>query len=523
MTSTTVKQRPPSARRLPRLAPVAAALLLAPPCHAGWRFTPAAGLAETYTDNVNLQGPESARSQFVTEATAGFSLAGNSRRLKVAASSQWQAFTYRDSELPNVSHRERGYRANAEGILAEDLLYFDAAASGGAQSVSAFGPRPQSNLYALDNRADIRTWRVSPYLKHRFGSSAQLSLRYTRDAVDTGGARNLSGNSDGSTVTLDLASGPGSRTLGWGLSYRRQDLDTPQTGTSLSQTALGSLSYRLAPHLALTASTGYDRYDYQALNGRSAGRNWSGGFIWTPSQRTRLQASLGRHYVGQTGSLTANHRSRRSVWNINYSDTVTTSRSQFLLPATIDTASMLDRLFMTRIPDPAARQQAVQDYMAETGLPASLAESVNYLTNRYLRQQALRASSAFNWAHSTAVMSLFHTRRTALSSPEGDGALPGGQPASLNDNVVQSGASVQYNYRFSSRSGALVALNAGRTRSLSTGIEDTPRALRIALTRKFGSKLGATVEVRRASGSTGAGTGRTYRENAVSASLAMQL
>jgi uncharacterized protein (PEP-CTERM system associated) len=521
MTITTVK--PAWHARLPRLTPLAAAalLLLAPPSKAEWRFTPSVGLTQTYTDNVSLQPGPSARSQWVTEATPGFSLVGDSRRLKLAATSQWHYFAYRDGGLPNTADRQHQYNLSAQGIVADDLLYVDAAASGGPHSVSAFGPQVTSNLYSLGNRTEIETWRISPYLLHRFGNSATASLRYTRDSVDAG-AHNLFGSSIGDTVAFNLASGPAFHTLGWGLSYQRQDLDNRLAGESSSESALGSLRYRLTPRLALTATLGYDRYDYQALGGRTEGRSWSGGFAWNPSRRTSLEASLGRHYYGNTGSLAATHRSRHSVWSINYGDQVITSRSQLLLPAAIDTADLLDRLFSVTIPDPLARQQAVAAYMLATGLPPSLADNVNYLSNRYMRQKLLRASSAFNWSRSTAVLSLFASERNALSSHESDSELLGSRLATLNDNVRQKGASATYSYRFNSRSMALASASATHTRSLTTGIEDRQRVVRVGLTRQYGAKVRGAFEVRRQSGGTDAASGRDYRENAISASLSIQ-
>ncbi len=503
---------------------MAAALLIASQAQAQshWRFIPTMSLTGTYTDNLTLQSEPRARSQFVAAAAPGFSLVGNSRRLKVAATSTWHHFAYCDEGLRNTVDSQYQYAANAQGVLADDLLFFDASAAGGPRAASAFGPQlGSSSLYAMGNRVEVKTWRVSPYLVHRFGNSANLSLRYVRDSVDAGD-RNLFGSSTGDTASLMLSSGSAYDTIGWGLSYQRQELDNRLTGESSAELASVNLSYRIDARLALTATAGYDSYDYQAMGGRNAGRNWSGGFVWTPSQRTRVQASLGRHYYGKTGSLAASHRSRHSVWSINYSDAITTTRSQFLLPATIDTASLLDRLFAATIPDPVQRRLAVQAYIEATGLPPSLADNINYLTNRYLRQKLLQATSAFHWSHSTAVLSAYASERTGLSNMASDSDLLGSQLATLNNNVRQRGARASYSYRFNSRSNVTLSGNYVRSRSIDTGIEDRQRVVRIGLTRRLGRDMQAAYEVRRRSGGTGAGTGREYRENAISASLSIQ-
>jgi uncharacterized protein (PEP-CTERM system associated) len=506
-----------------RVLPALLAVLLAPPSHAAaWKLTPTVGVTETYTDNVNLRPSDQAKSSFVSEATAGFSLVNDGPRLQLAAAWRLHAFAYSGDKVAGTRDSQSEYQAAAKGKLVDELLYFDASASRAAQSSSAFGPQVNNNLYSLGNRENVSTWRISPYLRHRFGTTADVSLRYTRDAVDAG-PRNAFGSSSGNSVALDLASGPRFQNLGWTLNYNRQDLDSRVGGESSSEAATAGLRYRLSRTLAATATAGYDRYDYKQLGGRTQGRNWSGGFIWTPSTRTNVQASLGRHYYGQTGSLAASHRSRHSVWSVNYSDGVTTSRSQFLLPAAIDTASMLDRLLAASIPDPVARQLAVAAYIQSAGLPASLANSVNYLSNRYLRQKQLQAAAAFTFAHSNLVFSAFDTARTALSSQQSDSELLGSQLLALNDDTRQRGASAIYSYALNGRTSALLAATATRSRSISTGIETDNRMLRLGMTRKFASKLSGIVELRHVTGGTGALDGSTYRENAVSATLSIQL
>lgn len=521
MIITTVKRRAQGRPSL-RLAPLAAAvMLLAPPAHANWRVIPSLSLTGTYTDNVALQRDELAESQFVTEYLPGIALVGSGERYKVAASSQWRHFSYNGARVPGTVDSTHESSFSGQATLVRDLLFVEAEASASPQSISAFGPQLNNNLYALGNRTQIETWRISPHLEHRFGRSADLSLRYTRDSVDAGDL-NAYGSSTGDTFSANLASSADYRTLGWGLSFLRQNIENELAGPSSATNILGNLRYALNPRFALTATAGYDRYNYQSLGGRTAGSSWSAGFDWEPSLRTSLKASFGHHYFGKTGALDATHRSRRTVWNINYDDSVTTTRSQFLLPASIDTAAMLDDLFRASIPDPVLRRAAVADYIRTTGLPPSLADNVNYLSNRYLRQKRLQASSALTLSRTTAMLSVYASERTALSSQQSDSALLGSQLASLNDNVRQAGASLTSSYRLSARTLLSASALAVRNRSLSTGYEDSNRQFRVGMTRDFGKHMRAAIEVRHQRGSAGINAGG-YQENAVSASLAAQL
>jgi uncharacterized protein (PEP-CTERM system associated) len=504
------------------LAPLAAALALAlaPAARAELKFSPSVALTETYTDNVNLAPDEQARSQFIVDLAPTFALAANTRRLQLAAAYSFHSYAYAHRDVPNVIRSNRQLQANARARLIDELLFVDAAANRGQQSVSAFGPLINDNPYSAVNRTEVSTWSISPYLMHRFGSSADLMLRYTRDAVDTG--TQAFGNTRADSVAFSLGSAR-ERRLGWNLHYDRQRLVDRLAGPSQSESALAQLSYRLVPSFALTASGGHDQYDYQSLGGRTGGNNWSVGLQWTPSPRTSLQASTGHRYFGKTSTLAATHRSRHSVWSINYNEAVTTTRQQFLLPATIDTASLLDRLFAPNIPDPVARQQAIEAYLRATGLPASLANNVNYLSNRYMLQKQFQASAIFTGAYSVLMLSANDTRRTGLSLQQTDSALLGSSLASLNENVRQQTLSAMLTYRLSSRSQAIATATAGRNDSLATGIRTDNRGLRLGLSHQFERNLQGLLEVRHVQGGAGATGASVYRENAISATLSLKL
>lgn len=510
---------------LPRLAPLAAAaaaMLVSPAGRADWRIQPTVGVSATWTDNVDLRPDEEARSNMVTEITPAFLLTMNSRRLKGSVSGSWRQYAYRDGDaVRERNDNQVGYGANVRGVLAENLLFVDMVASRQQRSISAFGPQASANPFSKLNRTYVETWSVSPYLVQDFGREARAMLRYTRDSVETD-ERNRFGNSTSDTVILNLDNEAGARALGWGLRYLNQHQDNELAGKSSVENLNANLRYSLSSAFALTASAGYDRYDYNAMGGRTAGRSWSTGFTWTPSQRTNIAASIGRHFYGATGSLAASVRSRRTVWNINYGDTITNSRSQYTLPSAIDTAALLDSLFLSTIPDPVQRQQAVNAYIEAAGLPPSLADDVNYLSNRYRRQKLLQASVAWRSLRSSAVASLYASKSTALSSQEADSALLGSQLASLNDNVRQSGASLTWSRVLSPRSNLVAAASYSRSESLTTAIQDRQRMLRVGINSKLGRQLAGSLELRRRSGGIGAITSRDYTEHALVAALSMQ-
>lgn len=542
MTITTAKQpalrgvHAAPVRRAPlRLAPLAAAALLlaAAPAHADWRLTPTLMISETWTDNIDLTPEAQAHSDLVTQVSPGISVVNRSRRLKVEASAQFHQFAYlhnssQDRALggsaygEGVSDNQHSYMGNLTAELAEDLFFVDAYASRGQHSISAFGPRTDgSDLFRNRNRTNIQSWRISPYLTHAFGNVATGLLRYTRDSVDGDDVIGFR-QTGGDTVSANLSSGTAFRTVGWSMNYYKQELEGDRYGDSSSESASATLRYIISHRLSLTANVGYDRNEFEGLGGGDAGASWSAGFIWTPSLRTSLQASAGRHYYGNTATLLGSHRSRHTTWNISYGDTITTSRQQFLLPSTVDTAGLLDRMFATSYPDPLERARVVAAYIQSTGLPPSLADSVNYLSNRFMRDKRLNASVAYRKGRSTALLSVHASRRNALSDQQSDSALLGSQAGSLNDRVRQHGVDATYTYKLNPRANLVAGFDLDRSRSLTSDLQNYQRIVRLGISRRYGERMLGSIDVRRRSGDFGFGSTRSaYNERSLSASLSM--
>ena len=107
--------------------------------------------------------------------------------------------------------------ANAKAKVINELLFVDASASIGQRDASAFGPllQPSGNNFASANSTEVKTTRISPYLKQRYGTYANAELRYTYDRV-TSSAAGLN-DSTGRALSLNLASGSAFRQLGWSL------------------------------------------------------------------------------------------------------------------------------------------------------------------------------------------------------------------------------------------------------------------------------------------------------------------
>jgi uncharacterized protein (PEP-CTERM system associated) len=506
---------------LPMAAPAALlAMLWAPHALAQIKVTPAVDLRATYSDNVSLTTDELARGQFVTELSPSVAIVSNTPRLKLRALAGVHLYAYSGERVSGTNSSSRELSADARASLIDELLYFDGNAAIGQKSVSAFGPQA-GNGYSDANRDEVRTWRASPYLRRRIGNLANAEVRYTRDSVQSSNA--AFGDSTSNTAALTLVSGPTFRTVGWGVQASRQEIDDTLRGNSRVDTSNLNLRLRITNELSLKASGGYDRYDYDGEGGETAGSSRSVGFVWTPSLRTSIDATIGKRFYGDSYSLNALHRSRNTAWNITYSDAITTAREQFLLPAPITTFSILERLFVATYPDPVERRLAVEAYMRATGLPIVQGVATNVLTNRFLLQKALQASVGLIGSRSSAIVSFNATERTALSPQRADSGLLTPNLASLNDDLRLVGATLAATYRLSPRSNVNASLGKTRTESLTTSFTSDQSLMSVALTRQFHRSIRGMVEVRHQRGTATVPGGNKYRENAISASLSYQL
>ncbi|WP_295991415.1 TIGR03016 family PEP-CTERM system-associated outer membrane protein [Rugamonas sp.] len=509
------------------LAAVLAGLALAPAARADLQFTPKVDVRETWTDNVLLSNDAQARSQLVSEVIPGFDVNEHNSHLQLQGSYQLHAYHYASADLNGVDSVNHELALNGKARLIGEELFLDFRAGVSQQPVSAFGPVSPDAGYVATNRNEVRSYTFSPYLVQKLGSLAVGQLRYTHDLVSSDNAG--FGNSNSDALLLTLSNGPMLRAWGWDVTLNHQTLNDHVAPTSNTDAANLAAHYALTNTFSLLENVGYDKFDYETGPGQpTGGKSWSTGFKWQPSARTSLEATVGRRYYGPSYDLVAQQRTRHTVWNLSYHDDVTTSRAQFLLPSALDTANLLDSMLLSQIPDPVQRAAAVAAYIRANGLPSSLPDSINYFSNRYILQKQALASVALTGARTTGLLSLYRTRRQALSSVQEDSQLLGsGISTDLNDNTNQSGVSAILSATLNPRTSMSLSASYSKTESL-TLTKDTQinHALRWMVTHQFLSRLSGVLELRqsrnRSTLASGAGTSGTYTEHAVAASLSMK-
>lgn len=497
-----------------------------------WRVVPSVTLRQIYTDNAGQAPDADKRGEFLTEIAPGVTVRHKSRRLDVDGLYQFHYYVGADNSR-GLNRSSNTLNGNAKAELVDDLFFVDANARIFQQGIFPFSGQAVGDDFVGTNRASIRTWRVSPYVLNRFGRLAQSELRYVRDSVT--GAAGL-GDSSGDTLSVRLNSGPHYRDFTWGVSASDQRIKDSKTNDSRIQLGNLNLGYQLFSTLAVTAGVVYDNYDYEAMGGTNGGRGWNTGFRYTPSRRTSLQASVGRRFYGPSRSLTAFHRSRRTVWNITYDDAVVTTRANFLLASTLDPTTGVPRDPLTPTPAPAPLGDLfnpgapvgppvlppVIPIVPPVGTIGGLGNT-NFFSNRFFLQEQLRASVTLRGARTAAVLGAFKVQREALSVRGVDDAILGSPVNDINDNISQVGVNATLTYRLAPRTNLNLVTNVADNESLTTGFKARSLTARLLVSHQIGRNITGTAELARAQGLTGLTEGSKFTANSVSASLNIQL
>lgn len=486
-------------------------LLSCPAWAAKWDIVPTLAVVETYTDNLSLTPDAVKQSEWVTQVIPGISIAATGARLKFNA-------TY----APEVTYFARGHddnevfhRGSALGVaeLARQLLFLEAGARVDQYNISPQEALTSSNINTTGNRDTVANYYASPYLRRDLGSDIRAEARYTYSVVNSHDSPELL-NSEADRINLLLGNGPAYRLFTWDLAYHKENIryDETQQDTDIEVSAARA-RYQVTYTVAVTAQVGYEYYKRGDVVPASEGKSWSAGLDWTPSPRTRLAVSKGERFYGDSYVLDFNHRTRLTTWGANYSHTVTTARSEFFIPATTSTAGYLNTLFTSQFPDPVARQKAVEDFIARTGLPPSLNSPINFFTTQLFLAKRWQVSTGYLGVKNVLIANVFNEYREGLA---GELVLPGAPNA-----TKQTGVSGVWNWRMTGQNTLNLTGAYSRVETPFNGQLDHLTYVTLNLTRQFQPKLSGSLGYRLQQNDSNV-SGASYTENAAFASIQMR-
>lgn len=432
-----------------------------------WRFTPSAGITETFTDNVNYAPRDGAKNDFVTSVTAALAINGQGKRVKLNGSIAATAELYARETQNNALTPSVNLYSSVEAI--DNFLFVDATANVQTEFLSPFGPQPGSNVSATANRYTSQTYSVSPYIKGVFGASGVTYELRDENTWTLGGTYGDSTTKPPDTYLNHLRASAASpaQPLGWMIEYDRSEYDNglqsqrvDNAGRYLTQLARATFTRQFEGQLLVSLRGGYDMAEFPLTS--SDGPVYGVGFDWDSSERTHIGGFWEHRFYGSSYEWRMSHRLPNSAFNAGFSRGLSTYPQNALsIPAGAAVSQFVDAAFTSRIPDPAARQLAVEQFLARSGLPTVLASPVNIYTAQVQLQTAQNISFVVTGRRNSVTFTLFNVKTQAIAGT-GDVLPPEFQ---FGTNDTQTGAGVAFSHQLSGFTNLNAFASYSRTKS----------------------------------------------------------
>ena len=431
-----------------------------------WSATPAlaqyfrtsafASATETYTTNVDffdssVQGQSTG--DFVTALSAGINVRWNSPNFRLGGSLGATWLIYAKDSSRNSFVVTPGADVNLSGTLelVKNHVFVDVGARLTPEFLSPFGPQPDSFVNSTENRSISQTYWVNPRVQGVIGSTGiSYNVRIQNIWEVSSAYGNSSNNVPATYVSTLNASLTGARPCASTLEYDVTLYESGgRAGGTDSQTFRCVVPYQVTPQLEVSGRIGYDRYSQdettdnagRVLGGTSEGVVYGAGFQWNPTLRTRMAGFWEHRFFGSSYSWQFSHRMPNAAFRASFTRGLSSyPELALLIPANTTVSQFLNAAFTTRIPDPTEREKAVEEFLARTGLPPTLASPVNFYADTLLLQNAMTASLVLIGVRNTLTFTVFRVDSQNVSSS--GAVLP---PAlQFGENNTQTGVRVNY-------------------------------------------------------------------------------
>ena len=440
-----------------------------------WTITPSLEAVETYTDNVALDPPQQEEDEFITEVNPGITVIGEGNRADLRADYRMQNVFYANDIEHSTFHQ---LAANGTAQVVPRTFHVDGDASIAQQLISPEDAVPTSNVTASNNRTDVYTTGVSPYVMHSFDTFARGQARYRYQRVQYSGE---DFDSQTYTASASLESGPRFDQWGWRLNGQDQRISYDNRSDSRFRRGQGELNLQVGPYLQLFGSGGYERNEFERAVGFEPpeGGFWEAGFRWRPTHRTSVTGAIGERFFGETRRAEIQHQTRNTTWNLSYRQELTTL-TEF--------AAQRQVFVVTDEEGNPLLTGEQEPILVATAVPALTTEV--YLSERYSGSVTGRTGK------STLTLSAFNEDRTFQSTNQTERVL---------------GARVNWNWKFAPRTRSDIGANFLRRTFRASAREDDIWYGHARLAHDIRPNLEASLAYERAQRESNGGT--DYRQN----------
>lgn len=449
-------------------------------------IVPRVSLTETLTDNVRLSNTDK-QSDLITEISPGIRINSEGRRLKGYLDYSVDKIGYAHNSSANQYQRALNTVGTLEAV--DNWAYLDFDGSISQQTISAFGTPSIGNTSINANRAEVSSYRISPYLRGRLGDMADYEARYSRAITST----NADAFSNVKTTdgVVKISGDSAFRSLGWSADAQRKTIDFSEGRKTEDDHLIFGLSYAITPQLRVYSKVGRETNNYTSFDKQGYGTS-SVGMDWSPSTLTKLSASGERHSFGNTHMLSFEHRTARTAWKIS------DSRGLLDTPGTTNfgvSGSIYDLFFnqfASREPNPVARAQLVDSFLQANGLSPNAVAVNGFLSSAVSLEHRTDLSFALLGVRDTVTFIATRSESSRL-----DGLSTAVDDLSNSSLVRQRGFSVNYVHRLTPNySLGLVASQQNTSGVLS--VQDSKlRLLNFSVTGRVGKQTTASVGLRR--------------------------
>jgi uncharacterized protein (PEP-CTERM system associated) len=291
--------------------------------------------------------------------------------------------------------------ASAATQFASGRISVGANAAVGEQSIDPLSTNSNSSV-PDPNRARFYSLGINGALRENLapGIFGELRADYTyAGASVVSNALNTLANNPSSRwrITGDVKPTSRNPEFGWflGGEFSQRDDGTTQADSNAYKAFVGAL-WNPTAQLSHDFRLGYEQREFV-----EGGQKNKGGFAeatahWRPSPLADVRGSLGRHYYGTTGQLSAKLRGNRAAIEVSLGRQLVNSQESLFFPQTESPLGLLDRFLIGRISDPTARAIEAQRIANVFGLPSQIANSSYFYLDRFVLEQSVRASAIYS-------------------------------------------------------------------------------------------------------------------------------
>jgi len=310
-----------------------------------WEFEQSLGASVTYTDNINLAPSGLRDDAIITELAPGILASLEGARVQGALDAEVRLQFLSETDIddftiaPNVA-------GTVTTELFEDLVFTDLAASVSRSLIDTQRNRSFSQANVTNQRI-TQSYRWSPYIRNRLGRFATVESRYIGELVliDRGdeeeGGRpfSLADDSFENTARLEVESGAMFGVLDWTLTGIWTHIDLENRESRRRREATLRLEYPLSPSFTLIGIGGYEQFEGDDFSRDIDDPVGMGGFRWSPSPATELEALGGFDDGDEAFRVDFRHDITQSLSvNISYNERAEIDQERLTanLPRTID-------------------------------------------------------------------------------------------------------------------------------------------------------------------------------------------